>query len=227
VLCTPRRRSAPWWLDQRDQLLWVHAEFGGEGERLGKALENEGNLQIHRELGGLALARFAHAENLFAHGCEQRIEALDDSFVSADHEDQSAISRADFRSGHGSVDIGHAPGSNALGKLYSGGGRNGAGIGDDHALGQRLLDAVGTKQYVLDRGSVGNTNQTTSAPCAAAAGVGAMPAPSTSLPGVRFQTVTSWPALTRFVAMACPIIPRPKKATRMLQFTSLKMLSCD
>src|ERR1700690_1319348 len=58
-------------------------------------------------------------------------------------------------------------------------------------------------------------SQTTSAPCAAAAGVGAMPAPSTSLPGVRFQTVTSWPALTRLVAMACPIIPRPKKATRI------------
>ena len=64
--------------------------------------------------------------------------------------------------------------------------------------------------------SVSETHsQTTSAPCAAALGVGAMPAPSTILPGVRFQTVTSWPALTRLVAMACPIIPRPKKATRI------------
>ena len=44
-------------------------------------------------------------------------------------------------------------------------------------------------------------SQTTSAPCAAAAGVGAMPAPSTKLPGVRLHTVTSWPALTRFVAI--------------------------
>ena len=40
--------------------------------------------------------------------------------------------------------------------------------------------------------SVSDTqSQTTSAPCAAAAGVGATAAPSTSLPGVRFQTVTS------------------------------------
>src|SRR5246127_5610946 len=58
-------------------------------------------------------------------------------------------------------------------------------------------------------------SHTTSAPCAAAAGFGAIPAPSTIFPGVRFHTVTSWPAFTRFVAMACPIIPRPKKATRM------------
>src|SRR5258708_682176 len=58
-------------------------------------------------------------------------------------------------------------------------------------------------------------SQTTSAPCAAAAGLGAMPAPSTIFPGVRFHTVTSCPALTRFVAMASPIIPKPKKATRI------------
>ncbi len=58
-------------------------------------------------------------------------------------------------------------------------------------------------------------SHTTSAPWAAAAGVGAMPAPSTNLPGVRFQTVTSWPALARFVAIDCPMIPKPKNATRM------------
>src|SRR5258708_698754 len=69
---------------------------------------------------------------------------------------------------------------------------------------------------ILSTAAVSETqSQTTSAPCAAAAGLGAMPAPSTILPGVRFHTVTSWPALTRFAAMACPIIPRPKKATRI------------
>jgi hypothetical protein len=32
---------------------------------------------------------------------------------------------------------------------------------------------------------------------------------------VRFHTVTSWPAFTRFVAIAWPMIPKPKNATRM------------
>jgi len=50
-------------------------------------------------------------------------------------------------------------------------------------------------KITLSTASVSATHiQTTSAPCAAAAGVGATPAPSTSLPGVRFHTVTSWPA---------------------------------
>ena len=58
-------------------------------------------------------------------------------------------------------------------------------------------------------------SHTTSAPCAAAAGVGAIAAPSTILPGVRFHTVTSWPAFTRFVAIAWPMIPNPRNATLM------------
>ena len=41
-------------------------------------------------------------------------------------------------------------------------------------------------------------------------------APSTTLPGVRFHTVTSCPALATFVAMECPMIPNPKIATRIL-----------
>src|SRR5712692_9717597 len=55
--------------------------------------------------------------------------------------------------------------------------------------------------------------QTTSTPCAASAGEAATRAPSTCLPGVRFQTVTSCPALTRLVAIAWPMIPKPKNAT--------------
>ena len=73
----------------------------------------------------------------------------------------------------------------------------------------------------LSTASVSETHiQTTSAPCTAAAGVGATPAPSTSLPGVRFHTVTSCPALTRFVAIAWPMIPKPKNATRIAGFSS-------
>src|SRR5512140_1405769 len=56
---------------------------------------------------------------------------------------------------------------------------------------------------------------TASLSLAASAGVAAVVAPSTSR-GVRFQTVTSCPALTRLAAIGRPIIPRPKKATRML-----------
>src|SRR4051794_23574237 len=56
---------------------------------------------------------------------------------------------------------------------------------------------------------------TASLSLAASAGVAAVVAPSTSR-GVRFQTVTSCPAFTRLAAMGRPIIPRPKKATRML-----------
>src|SRR6266851_3362233 len=56
---------------------------------------------------------------------------------------------------------------------------------------------------------------TTSAPLAASAGDAAMRAPSTSLPGERFQAATSWPAFSRFAAIGRPIIPRPKKATRV------------
>src|SRR5271157_5744631 len=57
--------------------------------------------------------------------------------------------------------------------------------------------------------------QTTSTPSAASAGETALRAPSTSLPGLRFQTETSCPALTRLVAIQRPIIPKPKKATRI------------
>src|SRR5215475_15517863 len=54
---------------------------------------------------------------------------------------------------------------------------------------------------------------TTSAPCAASAGEAAGTAPSGSLPGVRFHTLTVWPALTRLAAIGLPMIPKPKKAT--------------
>src|SRR5207248_10782914 len=65
--------------------------------------------------------------------------------------------------------------------------------------------------------SVSETHiHTTSAPCAASAGDVALRAPSTSLPGVRFQTATSCPALTRLDAIGRPMIPNPKKATRIL-----------
>src|SRR5580698_6717646 len=42
-------------LDQRHELFWVHTEFGGESEPFGEAFENQRDLQIHGELGGLAL----------------------------------------------------------------------------------------------------------------------------------------------------------------------------
>src|SRR5258708_16544451 len=85
-------------LDQGNQLPRLHAEFCCEGEGLSKAFEDESDLQIHGQLGGLSLAGFTHPENLFAHGREQRIEALDGRSVASDHEDQRSISRADFRS---------------------------------------------------------------------------------------------------------------------------------
>ncbi len=56
-------------------------------------------------------------------------------------------------------------------------------------------------------------SQTTSAPLAASSGVDAACAPSTGLVGERFQTVTSYPALTKPVAIERPIIPNPRKAT--------------
>src|SRR6266851_1354250 len=64
-------------LDQGNQLLRVHAEFCCQREGLSKAFEDESDLQVHCQLGGLALSGFAHPENLFAHGREQGIEALD------------------------------------------------------------------------------------------------------------------------------------------------------
>ena len=57
--------------------------------------------------------------------------------------------------------------------------------------------------------------QTASLPLTASAGLAAVLAPATSLPALRFQTVTSCPALTRFAAMGRPIIPNPKKAIRI------------
>src|SRR5579859_6109208 len=57
--------------------------------------------------------------------------------------------------------------------------------------------------------------QTASLPLTASAGLAAVLAPGTSLPGLRFQTVTSCPALTRFAAIGRPIIPNPKKAVRI------------
>src|SRR5450432_442548 len=56
-------------------------------------------------------------------------------------------------------------------------------------------------------------SQTTSAPLAASSGVDAACAPSTGLVGERFQTVTSYPAFTKPVAIERPIIPNPRKAT--------------
>src|ERR1051326_3650451 len=47
------------------------------------------------------------------------------------------------------------------------------------------------------------------------AGVAAMRAPSTVLPGVRFHAVTSYPAFARLAAIGCPMIPSPRKVTRM------------
>src|SRR4051812_32085859 len=61
--------------------------------------------------------------------------------------------------------------------------------------------------------------QTTSASLAASAGDFADRAPSIDF-GVRFQTVTSWPAFTRFRAIELPMMPKPKNATFIS--TSLK-----
>src|ERR1700694_2018836 len=57
--------------------------------------------------------------------------------------------------------------------------------------------------------------QTASLPLTASAGLAAVAAPGTSLPALRFQTVTSCPALTRFAAIGRPIIPNPRKAIRI------------
>jgi len=57
-------------IDQGQKLFGVHAEFGGEGEGLGEAFEDQSDLQVHGELGGLAFAGFSHAENFLAHGGE-------------------------------------------------------------------------------------------------------------------------------------------------------------
>src|SRR4029077_13024465 len=56
---------------------------------------------------------------------------------------------------------------------------------------------------------------TTSASLAASAGDSATRAPSIFLPGVRFQTATSFPAFTRLAAIGPPMIPSPRKATRI------------
>src|SRR5437763_5928540 len=61
---------------------------------------------------------------------------------------------------------------------------------------------------------------TTSFSLTASAGVDAVFAPATSLPGVRFQTVISCPALTRLEAIGRPIIPIPTKAMRMFRIKS-------
>src|ERR1700675_597439 len=67
---------------------------------------------------------------------------------------------------------------------------------------------------------------TTSAPSAASAGEAVLRAPSTSLPAERFQTATSCPALTRLAAIDRPIIPMPRKATR-ISFDSSRKDSCQ
>src|SRR2546423_12274156 len=59
----------------------------------------------------------------------------------------------------------------------------------------------------------------TSASSAAAAGVGTGCAPyvaanASARDGVRFHTITSNPARTRFAAIGSPMIPRPRNATR-------------
>src|SRR5271156_39176 len=66
---------------------------------------------------------------------------------------------------------------------------------------------------------------TTSAPVAASAGEAALRAPSTSLLPLRFQTATSCPALTRLAAIDRPIIPMPRKATRIGVDSSQGILS--
>src|SRR6185437_16743026 len=55
-------------------------------------------------------------------------------------------------------------------------------------------------------------SHTISTSLAASFGVAAERAPSTFLPGVRFQTLSSCPALTRFSAMGLPMIPSPRNA---------------
>src|SRR5258708_38487376 len=57
---------------------------------------------------------------------------------------------------------------------------------------------------------------TASLPFTASAADAAALAPGTFLPGGRFQTVTSCPALSRFVAMVRPIIPNLRNATRIV-----------
>src|SRR5438094_9883563 len=67
----------------------------------------------------------------------------------------------------------------------------------------------------LSTASVSETHiYATSAPAAASAGDAALRAPSTSLPGLRFHTESSWPAFTRLAAIGRPMASYPQRATR-------------
>ena len=129
-------------MNQRNQSFRTHAQLGGKGQSLGKTFVDEGNLQIHYQLGSLALAGFAHAKNLLAHGVEQWLNSFDDRLVSARDKNQPSIFRAHLRTCDRSIHVLRPASFHALREFPRGGRRDGAGINHDHALSQRFLGAL-------------------------------------------------------------------------------------
>src|SRR5262249_3724375 len=55
-------------------------------------------------------------------------------------------------------DIFHSLARDPLGEMPSGGRRDGAGVGDDHAVCKRWFDTVGAEEHALDRRGIGEAH---------------------------------------------------------------------
>ena len=83
-------------LDQLDQLWRVDSELLRQNKRLGKAFIDQGDHQIHAELGSLTFAGIADVDDLLAHGFEERIEIFDRLVRAPDDENELSVFCADF-----------------------------------------------------------------------------------------------------------------------------------
>ena len=97
----------------------------------------------------MPLAGFAHAENLFPHGIEERPKPLDDSFVPTHDKNQGCILGPDLGARDRRIHVVNPACPHSFGKLPGRARGNGAGINDHHALVQRWFDTIGSKQHLF------------------------------------------------------------------------------
>ncbi len=128
----------------------IGAVLRSEQQRLGHRLDIQGDDDLVRHLGGLAVAIGADQGDVLAHALEQWQGAGEGLAVAADHDAQGRGLGPDFTAGHRCIEVLRAlfidPGGEGLG----GGGGDRAHVDDDLARADPGGDAIGAEQHVFD-----------------------------------------------------------------------------
>jgi hypothetical protein len=133
----------------------VGTGLGGEQQRFGHGFDVQRDDDLVGHLRGLAVAIAADERDVLAHRLEQRLHALEGGFITADHDRQRGVLRADLATGHWRVEVSAADGGDARGEVLGGDRRDRTHVHHHLAIGETRRNALLAEQHLLHVGRVG------------------------------------------------------------------------